>query len=67
MTEACGAIALPNIDQKVATFGCSGTFLPGVEARVVRADGSEADFNEYGELWLRSPTNALRYLGNDEA
>lgn len=67
MTEACGAVALPNIDKKVSTFGCAGTLLPGIEARVVKADGSDADFNECGELWIKSPSNALGYLNNEQA
>lgn len=67
MTETSSAIATPNVDQQVATLGCTGTLFPGVEARIVRADGSEADFNEYGELWIKSPSNALGYLNNEKA
>lgn len=67
MTETSSAIALPNVDQKVATHGCSGTFYTGVEARVLRADGTEADFGEFGELWVKSPSNASGYLNNEAA
>jgi acyl-coenzyme A synthetase/AMP-(fatty) acid ligase len=31
----------------------SGGLLPGMEARTVRDGGSEADYNEAGELWLK--------------
>ena len=32
---------------------CTGTLLPGQVARIVREDGSNADFNEPGELWVK--------------
>ncbi|KAG6807026.1 hypothetical protein H0H93_002064, partial [Arthromyces matolae] len=38
-----------------------------MEARIVRDDGTEADFNEPGELWLRSPCIALGYWNNEKA
>ena len=31
----------------------TGILLAGQEARIVRPDGSEAGFDEAGELWLR--------------
>ncbi len=33
--------------------GSLGILMPGQEARIVREDGSDADVNEPGELWLR--------------
>ena len=44
-----------------------GILLPGVEARIVRADGSEADFDEPGLLLIRSPSVALGYWRNEKA
>lgn len=44
-----------------------GILLPGVEARVLRADGSEADFDEPGVLLIRSGSVALGYWGNEQA
>ena len=41
--------------------------LPGVEARVLRLDGSEADFDEPGELWLKGPQVALGYYNGRKA
>jgi len=38
-----------------------------VEARILREDGSDADYDEVGELLLRSPTIALGYLNNEKA
>jgi acyl-CoA synthetase (AMP-forming)/AMP-acid ligase II len=38
-----------------------------MEARIVREDGSEADFNEVGELWLKSPNVSPGYWDNETA
>ncbi|KIJ17594.1 hypothetical protein PAXINDRAFT_167606 [Paxillus involutus ATCC 200175] len=44
-----------------------GVLLPGVEARIVREDGSLAALNEPGELYVRSGCVALGYWKNEEA
>ena len=44
-----------------------GVLLPGTEARLLREDGSEAGYNEPGELYVRAGTAALGYLGNEKA
>ncbi|KAI0919293.1 hypothetical protein AcV5_002250 [Taiwanofungus camphoratus] len=67
MTETCTAIALPQIEQRVCTPGSAGRLIPGVVARVVKQDGSLAGYNETGELIVKSPSNALGYLDNEEA
>ena len=46
--------------------GMTGILHP-LEARILREDGSDADYNEIGELTLRGPTNALGYLNNEKA
>lgn len=38
-----------------------------MEARILRNDGSEADFNEPGEMWLRGGNIALGYYKNEKA
>ncbi|PFH48606.1 hypothetical protein AMATHDRAFT_149468 [Amanita thiersii Skay4041] len=48
-------------------LGATGVLLPGMEARVVREDGTEADFDEVGELWVRGANLALGYFNNEEA
>jgi long-subunit acyl-CoA synthetase (AMP-forming) len=45
----------------------TGILLPYMEARIFREDGSDADYDEVGELALRSPTVALGYLNNETA
>ncbi|KAI0086557.1 amp dependent CoA ligase [Irpex rosettiformis] len=47
--------------------GSPGILLPGMEGRIVRADGSEADYDEPGELWTRGGNIALGYWNNEKA
>jgi len=47
--------------------GSVGILFPGVEARIVRPDGSLAGLNEPGELHVRGPIMALGYKGNEKA
>jgi long-subunit acyl-CoA synthetase (AMP-forming) len=44
-----------------------GELFPGVEGRVLREDGSEADVNEAGELRVRSECVALGYWNDEKA
>lgn len=48
-------------------MGSCGTLLPGMEARLVKDDGSEAGVNEPGEIWLRGGNVALGYYGDEQA
>lgn len=49
-------------------FGSSGCFLPMVEARIMSVEGTEiTDYDQPGELVVRSPSVVLGYLNNDEA
>ncbi|KAF9463529.1 amp dependent CoA ligase [Collybia nuda] len=65
MTEIMVA-ALQSPMQRINDGSC-GQLLPGIVAKVVRADGTLARPNETGELVMSSPSNALGYIGNDEA
>lgn len=47
--------------------GSVGILLPGIEARVLREDGSDADPNEPGELWVKAENVALGYWNNEKA
>ncbi|KAG1818632.1 uncharacterized protein BJ212DRAFT_1346462 [Suillus subaureus] len=47
--------------------GSVGILLPGVEARIIRPDGSLASPNEAGELLVRGGAAALGYRENDKA
>lgn len=45
----------------------SGVLLPGVVARVVKADGALAGYDEPGELVVKTPSVALGYANNLQA
>ncbi|KAL0961550.1 hypothetical protein HGRIS_006489 [Hohenbuehelia grisea] len=47
--------------------GSSGILLPSIEARIIRDDGTEADYNEPGELWMRGGNIAMGYWNNPKA
>lgn len=47
--------------------GSAGILAPGIEARVVRPDGSLAGPNEPGELLIRGGSATMGYKGNDKA
>jgi ribosome assembly protein SQT1 len=49
-------------------FGSSGSLLPSVEARLVSPEGKEiTEYDQPGELFVRSPSVVLGYLNNDKA
>jgi long-subunit acyl-CoA synthetase (AMP-forming) len=47
--------------------GMAGILAPSLEARILREDGSDADYDEIGELVLRGPTIALGYWNDEKA
>ncbi|EKM52103.1 uncharacterized protein PHACADRAFT_262572 [Phanerochaete carnosa HHB-10118-sp] len=51
---------------KVPDTSC-GLINSGAEVRTVREEGSEADVDEPGELWVKAPTVAPGYYGNENA
>lgn len=49
-------------------FGSSGVLLPSVQARIVSPAGKEiVEYDQAGELLIRSPSVALGYLNNEAA
>ena len=48
-------------------LGSTGVLIPSMEARIIRDDGTDADINEPGELWLRGGNVALGYWNNEKA
>ena len=66
LTEACTTACITSPHD--IWIGSAGSLLPGFEARLVAADGTEiTDYNVSGELWLKSPSNILGYLSNNKA
>ena len=47
--------------------GATGILLPGMEARVLREDGTGSGVNEEGALWLRGSNIALGYWNDKKA
>ncbi|RPD76081.1 acetyl-CoA synthetase-like protein [Lentinus tigrinus ALCF2SS1-7] len=65
MTEAATGITYCQTDGRLRAPG--SVLLPGIVARVVKADGSLAGYNEPGELYLKTPSASLGYLNNPTA
>ncbi len=47
--------------------GSTGVLAPGVEARIVRPDGSDAEYDEPGELYVRGGGLSPGYFNNEKA
>lgn len=68
MTETTSAIAaLPPTDDQALLASSVGPAFPGVEVRLVAADGSEVADGEVGEVQTRSPLLLLEYWRNPVA
>ncbi|KAJ9347561.1 hypothetical protein DTO027B9_9086 [Paecilomyces variotii] len=66
LTETCTVVCSTHPDH--IFLGSSGCLLPGVEARIVSADGKEVtEYDTPGELLIRSPSVVLGYLNNEKA
>lgn len=44
-----------------------GQVQPGMEIRLVRPDGTDADIGEPGEVWARGPSRMIGYYKNERA
>lgn len=66
-TESCTVITTWSLENKCDLSGSAGQIIPGTTARVEKPDGTLAEFDEPGELVVRTPSLALGYAGNPEA
>ena len=67
MTEATGiAVLEPSRDLEVLSASVGFPF-PGCDIRIMKADGTEADPGESGEVWVRSPYLFVGYWKNASA
>ena len=49
-------------------FGSSGSLLPAVEAKILSTEGTDiTEYDQPGELIVKSPSGVLGYLNNEEA
>ncbi|KAF5374141.1 hypothetical protein D9615_008885 [Tricholomella constricta] len=67
LTEMTTTLAMIAGTQKRGPLGSGGRLLPGIQARVIKPNGSLADYGEIGELIVRGPAAALGYLHDDQA
>jgi len=67
MTETCTSVSAWPITKKTGTAGSAGLLEPGVRVRIFKEDGSFGTYDEPGELWVWSPSNALGYYNNEKA
>ncbi|GAA5875452.1 hypothetical protein JCM16303_000629 [Sporobolomyces ruberrimus] len=68
MTETCTIVSLLDASRKGGFPAASaGVLVPNIQAKIVSAEGKLLGPNEIGELWSKSPSNALGYLGNKKA
>ncbi|NLB47815.1 MAG: acyl--CoA ligase, partial [Microbacteriaceae bacterium] len=74
LTETSSTITLLGPDDIRAAFSSDdpvvakritsvGKPVPGIELRLVKADGADAELGETGEIWVRGPQVSGRYLG----
>lgn len=66
-TETTSAVTLTERGDAARKPDTVGTVVPCVDIRVLDADGREVAVGESGELWIRSPGNAIGYWNNPEA
>jgi feruloyl-CoA synthase len=68
MTETgpAGTVLYP--EEQLAHAGSIGrSAMPGVDVRVVREDGKDANRGESGEIWMRADSMMLGYLNDEPA
>ena len=67
LTETVCAITMGSPDKKIGTLGSAGRILPGIVARIIKADGTFGRHGEQGELIVRTPAAALCYSNDEQA
>ncbi|KAG1861788.1 hypothetical protein DFJ58DRAFT_871788 [Suillus subalutaceus] len=67
LTESCTVISTWAVDKRCDLSGGAGQLLPGIIGRVEKPDGTLADFDEPGELVVKTQAVALGYANNLEA
>jgi len=67
LTETACVITMGSTDKRIGTLGSAGQILPGIVARIVKADGTFGKHGEQGELIVRTPATALCYSNNEQA
>lgn len=66
-TETTSAVTLTERGDAALHPDSVGTVVPCVDIRVLNSEGQEVPVGEAGELWIRSPGNAIGYWNNPDA
>jgi acyl-CoA synthetase (AMP-forming)/AMP-acid ligase II len=66
-TETSPTISQLRGEYAISKMGSVGPAVPGVEARIIDADGKEVGVGEVGEIVYRGPTMMKEYWDNPEA
>lgn len=66
LTEAAPIVCTTAVERG-PHWGSIGPPLPGIEVRLVAADGDDALVGDPGEIWVRGPNVFAGYWGDDEA
>jgi long-chain acyl-CoA synthetase len=67
LTEASPIVTTTAVDDRDPRAGSIGPPLPGVEVRLVDADGSDVLAGDPGEVWVRGPNVFPGYWHDEEA
>ncbi|QRW11517.1 AMP binding enzyme [Ceratobasidium sp. AG-Ba] len=69
LTETATSVVMAPIEHMgtAGVPGSAGRLLPNTIAKVVKQDGTLADYDEPGELVVAGPQMALRYANNEQA
>jgi long-chain acyl-CoA synthetase len=67
LTEAAPIVTTTAVDDRDPHAGSIGPPLPGVEVRIVDADGSDVLAGDPGEVWVRGPNVFPGYWHDQEA